>query len=80
VQVKSDSFCGMQFFASGATIYRLYKRRGRFWADDFWALFAFVALIIQVVVLFLPVIVPVRPQPNALTNKSRRIISRTKDA
>ncbi|KAJ7847070.1 hypothetical protein B0H13DRAFT_2285643 [Mycena leptocephala] len=28
-----------------------------------------------VVVLFLPVIVPVRPQPNSLTDKSRRIIS-----
>ncbi|KAJ7922281.1 hypothetical protein B0H13DRAFT_1865867 [Mycena leptocephala] len=33
--------------AKRTTIYRLYKRRGRFWADDFWALFAFVALIIQ---------------------------------
>ncbi|KAJ7922315.1 hypothetical protein B0H13DRAFT_1707824 [Mycena leptocephala] len=60
------------FLALGTTIYRLYKRRGRFWADDFWALFALVALIIQLVVLFLPVIIPVRPQPNSLTNKSRR--------
>ncbi|KAJ7922282.1 hypothetical protein B0H13DRAFT_1509828, partial [Mycena leptocephala] len=47
------------FFALGTTIYRLYKRRGRFWADDFWALFAFVALIIQVFGVFLPVIIPV---------------------
>ncbi|KAJ7922313.1 hypothetical protein B0H13DRAFT_1707819 [Mycena leptocephala] len=42
------------FFALGTTIYRLYKRRGRFGADDFWALFACIVLIIQVVSLFLP--------------------------
>ncbi|KAJ7709047.1 hypothetical protein B0H17DRAFT_916276 [Mycena rosella] len=35
---------------------RLYKQRGRFWADDAWALFAFLALIIQVVSVFLHVI------------------------
>ncbi|KAJ7922314.1 hypothetical protein B0H13DRAFT_1983405, partial [Mycena leptocephala] len=75
VKVITAAICG--FFALGTTIYRLYKRRGRFGADDFWALFAFVTLIIQVVVLFLPVIIPVRPQPNWLTNKSRRMISRT---
>ncbi|KAJ7922310.1 hypothetical protein B0H13DRAFT_1983381, partial [Mycena leptocephala] len=78
-QVKITS-ATCSFFALGTTIYRLYKRRGRFGADDFWALFAFVALIIQVVVLFLPVIVPVRPQPNSLTNKSRRIISQKQHA
>ncbi|KAJ7847066.1 hypothetical protein B0H13DRAFT_92448 [Mycena leptocephala] len=53
MQVKiTAAICS--FFALGTTIYRLYKRRGRFGADDFWALFAFVTLIIQVVVLFLP--------------------------
>ncbi|KAJ7922316.1 hypothetical protein B0H13DRAFT_125073 [Mycena leptocephala] len=52
------------FLALGTTIYRLYKRRGRFWADDFWALFALVALIIQLVVLFLP----------TTNNTTRRIV------
>ncbi|KAJ7304822.1 hypothetical protein DFH08DRAFT_1055195 [Mycena albidolilacea] len=33
--------------AFGATIYRLYKRRGRFWADDVWALIASLALVLQ---------------------------------
>ncbi|KAJ6534973.1 hypothetical protein B0H19DRAFT_964045, partial [Mycena capillaripes] len=37
---------------------RLYRRRGRFWADDLWALFAFVALIIQVLGVFLHIPVP----------------------
>ncbi|KAJ6616997.1 hypothetical protein B0H10DRAFT_1347022 [Mycena sp. CBHHK59/15] len=46
------------FFALGTTLYRLYKRRGRFWADDAWALFAFVALIIQIVSVFLHINVP----------------------
>ncbi|KAJ6585977.1 hypothetical protein B0H19DRAFT_858461, partial [Mycena capillaripes] len=39
---------------------RLYKRRGRFWADDVCALVAFVTLIIQVVAVFLHVMVPSR--------------------
>ncbi|KAJ7302776.1 hypothetical protein DFH08DRAFT_720704 [Mycena albidolilacea] len=37
---------------------RLYKRRSRLWADDAWAFFAFVCLIIQVVTVFLHVPVP----------------------
>ncbi|KAJ7302939.1 hypothetical protein DFH08DRAFT_977322 [Mycena albidolilacea] len=48
------------FVALGSTLYRLYKRRGRFWADDHWALFAFVALIMQVVAVFLHVLLPNR--------------------
>ncbi|KAJ6587926.1 hypothetical protein B0H19DRAFT_1012740 [Mycena capillaripes] len=45
-------------FALGVTTYRLYKRRGKFWVDDLWALVAFVALIIQVVGVFLHIPVP----------------------
>ncbi|KAJ7679716.1 hypothetical protein B0H14DRAFT_3063268 [Mycena olivaceomarginata] len=45
---------------------RLYKRSGRFWADDACALFAFVSLIIQVVSVFLHV-----PVPNNLTKTAR---------
>lgn len=36
---------------------RLYKRRGRFWADDVWAMIASLALVLQVVGVFLHVIV-----------------------
>ncbi|KAJ7708962.1 hypothetical protein B0H17DRAFT_1000054 [Mycena rosella] len=53
-------------FALGTTMYRLYKRRGRFWADDAWALFAFLALIIQVVSVFLHL-----PIPNSLSKTAR---------
>ncbi|KAJ7034374.1 hypothetical protein C8F04DRAFT_956441, partial [Mycena alexandri] len=59
--------CG--FFALGATVYRLYKRRDRLGADDAWALFAFVTLIIQVVAVFLHVRIPVEPQVNALMSE-----------
>ncbi|KAJ7676862.1 hypothetical protein DFH06DRAFT_1034242 [Mycena polygramma] len=54
------------FFALGATIYRLYQRRGRYWVDDFWVMFAFGALIIQVVAVFLHV-----PLPNNLSITTR---------
>ncbi|KAF8171055.1 hypothetical protein K438DRAFT_201287 [Mycena galopus ATCC 62051] len=40
--------------AVASTIYRLYKRWGRLWADDLWALFASVAVILQLVAVFLP--------------------------
>ncbi|KAJ7068913.1 hypothetical protein B0H15DRAFT_140509 [Mycena belliarum] len=53
-------------FALGTTMYRLYKRRGRLWADDAWALFAFVALIIQIASVFLHV-----PVPNNLSKTAR---------
>ncbi|KAJ6587931.1 hypothetical protein B0H19DRAFT_896548, partial [Mycena capillaripes] len=56
------------FFALGITAYRLYKRRGRFWVDDLWALAAFVALIIQVLGVFLHVTVPVQPRAFYLTH------------
>ncbi|KAF7334418.1 hypothetical protein MVEN_02271100 [Mycena venus] len=49
------------FFALGSTIYRLYQRRGRFGADDLWVVFASVALIVQVVAIFLHI-----PPPNNL--------------
>ncbi|KAJ7908448.1 hypothetical protein B0H13DRAFT_1617460 [Mycena leptocephala] len=52
------------FFALGSTLYRLYQRRGRFGADDLWAVFAFVALIVQVVAIFLHI-----PPPNNLPKK-----------
>ncbi|KAJ7910272.1 hypothetical protein B0H13DRAFT_2012702 [Mycena leptocephala] len=65
VQLKITS-ATCSFFALGATVYRLYKRRGRFGADDFWALFALVALIIQVVTVFLHI-----PLPNTLSNTTR---------
>ncbi|KAF7372561.1 hypothetical protein MVEN_00118700 [Mycena venus] len=45
---------------------RLYKRRGRLWADDAWVFFAFVFLIIQLVGVFLHV-----PVPNNLTRTTR---------
>ncbi|KAJ7798094.1 hypothetical protein B0H14DRAFT_2908205, partial [Mycena olivaceomarginata] len=52
VQLKiTSSTCS--FFALGMTTYRLYKCRSRLWADDAWAFFAFVCLIIQVVTVFL---------------------------
>ncbi|KAJ7795417.1 hypothetical protein B0H14DRAFT_2532344 [Mycena olivaceomarginata] len=54
------------FFAVGATVYRLYKRRRRLWADDIWALFASVALVIQVVAIFLHI-----PPPNNLSYTTR---------
>ncbi|KAJ7753174.1 hypothetical protein B0H16DRAFT_1544698 [Mycena metata] len=65
VQLKITS-ATCSFFALGATVYRLYKRRGRFGADDLWALFALVALIIQVVAVFLHI-----PLPNTLSNTTR---------
>ncbi|KAJ6559750.1 hypothetical protein B0H19DRAFT_1145734 [Mycena capillaripes] len=54
------------FFALGATAYRIYKRRDRLWADDAWALFASIALIIQVVAVFLHI-----PPPNHLSHTTR---------
>ncbi|KAJ7609063.1 hypothetical protein FB45DRAFT_1039220 [Roridomyces roridus] len=54
------------FFAFGTTIYRLYKRHGRYRADDGWALFAFLSLIIQDVSVFLHV-----PVPNHLSKTAR---------
>ncbi|KAJ6480040.1 hypothetical protein DFH09DRAFT_1379020 [Mycena vulgaris] len=65
VQLKITS-ATCSFFALGATIYRLYKRRGRWWADDLWVLFGSVALIIQVVAVFLHI-----PLPNHLSNTTR---------
>ncbi|KAJ6540920.1 hypothetical protein DFH09DRAFT_1368433 [Mycena vulgaris] len=52
VQLKITS-ATCSFFALGSTLYRLYQRRGRFGADDSWAVFAFVALIVQVVAISL---------------------------
>ncbi|KAF7342309.1 hypothetical protein MVEN_01819300 [Mycena venus] len=52
------------FFALGSTLYRLYQRRGRFGADDLWAVFAFVAVIVQVVAIFLHI-----PPPHNLPKK-----------
>ncbi|KAK7031664.1 hypothetical protein R3P38DRAFT_2925035 [Favolaschia claudopus] len=60
VQLKITS-ATCSFVALGMTIFRLYKRRGRYWADDLWALFASLALIAQVVAVFLHV-----PLPNNL--------------
>ncbi|KAJ7780187.1 hypothetical protein DFH07DRAFT_950234 [Mycena maculata] len=54
------------FFASGTAVYRLYIRRGRLWADDAWALFAFLTLIVQVVAVFLHL-----PVPNRLSQSAR---------
>ncbi|KAJ7203558.1 hypothetical protein GGX14DRAFT_698947 [Mycena pura] len=56
------------FFALGTTIYRLVIRslRGRLWVDDFWALFALMALIVQVVSAFLHI-----PIPNNLSLTAR---------
>ncbi|KAJ6480052.1 hypothetical protein DFH09DRAFT_1214764 [Mycena vulgaris] len=54
------------FFALGATTYRLYKRRGRWWADDLWVLFGSIGLIIQMVAVFLHI-----PLPNHLSNTTR---------
>ncbi|KAJ7068906.1 hypothetical protein B0H15DRAFT_793969 [Mycena belliarum] len=65
VQLKTTcATCSL--FALGSTIYRLYKRRGRYWADDAWALVAFLALIVQVVAVFLHV-----PTPNEMTRTAR---------
>ncbi|KAJ7498055.1 hypothetical protein B0H11DRAFT_1998444 [Mycena galericulata] len=65
VQLKITS-ATCSFFAMGTTVYRLYRRRGRLWADDAWAFFAFVALIIQVVAVFLHL-----PIPNSLSHTAR---------
>ncbi|KAJ6473819.1 hypothetical protein C8R45DRAFT_404995 [Mycena sanguinolenta] len=54
------------FSALAATGYRLYKRRHKVWADDVWALFAAVALIIQVVAVCLHI-----PLPNDLSRATR---------
>ncbi|KAF7358624.1 hypothetical protein MSAN_01201100 [Mycena sanguinolenta] len=54
------------FLALAATGYRLYRRRHKLWADDLWALFAAVALIIQVVALFLQ-----NPFSNDLSHAAR---------
>ncbi|KAJ6485589.1 hypothetical protein C8R45DRAFT_276752 [Mycena sanguinolenta] len=57
VQLKiTSATCSV--FALGSTVYRLYKRRGRFWADDLWAMFAMLALIAQVIAVFLHIPVP----------------------
>ncbi|CAK5267497.1 unnamed protein product [Mycena citricolor] len=50
--------------AIASTICRLYRRRHRLWADDAWVLVAFVALLIQIVAVFLHV-----PMPNHLPRK-----------
>ncbi|KAF8190262.1 hypothetical protein K438DRAFT_1831669 [Mycena galopus ATCC 62051] len=50
--------------AIASTIYRLYKRWGRLWADDLWALFASVAVILQLVGVFL-----LAPAPNKFTEE-----------
>ncbi|KAF7365536.1 hypothetical protein MVEN_00426800 [Mycena venus] len=62
----TSATCG--FFALATTTYRLYIRytRGRIWADDLWALFALVALIIQIIAVFLHL-----PVPNNLSRTSR---------
>ncbi|KAJ7663873.1 hypothetical protein DFH06DRAFT_335250 [Mycena polygramma] len=65
VQLKITS-ATCSFFALGTTIYRLYKRRGRLWADDAWALLAFISLIVQVVAVFLHL-----PEPNNLPQSTR---------
>ncbi|KAJ6473687.1 hypothetical protein C8R45DRAFT_1162956 [Mycena sanguinolenta] len=54
------------FFALAATGYRLYKRRRKLWADDIWALFAAIALIVQVVAVFLHI-----PLSNNLPHAAR---------
>ncbi|KAJ6586003.1 hypothetical protein B0H19DRAFT_925285, partial [Mycena capillaripes] len=45
---------------------RLHKRRDKLWADDIWVLFGSVALIIQLVAVFLHI-----PLPNHLSNTTR---------
>ncbi|KAF7358625.1 hypothetical protein MSAN_01201200 [Mycena sanguinolenta] len=54
------------FIALAATGYRLYKRRHKLWADDLWALFAAVVLIIQVTAVFLHI-----PPPSHLPHVVR---------
>ncbi|KAF7342298.1 hypothetical protein MVEN_01818000 [Mycena venus] len=63
VQLKITSIT-CSFFALGSTLYRLYQRRGRFGGDDLWAVFASVALIVQVIIIFLHI-----PPPNNLPKK-----------
>ncbi|KAJ6580887.1 hypothetical protein B0H19DRAFT_1251167 [Mycena capillaripes] len=65
VQLKITS-ATCSFCALGTTLYRLYQRRGRFWADDICALVAFVTLIIQVIAVFLHI-----PVPNNLSKTTR---------
>ncbi|KAJ7027831.1 hypothetical protein C8F04DRAFT_1399343 [Mycena alexandri] len=68
VQLKITSGT-CSFFALGSTLYRLYHRRGRFGVDDFWALVAFIALIIQVVAVFLHF-----PAPSNLSQTTRAAV------
>ncbi|KAJ6473829.1 hypothetical protein C8R45DRAFT_1011932 [Mycena sanguinolenta] len=65
VRYKIASVTG-SFCALAATGYRLYKRRRKVWADDVWALFAAVALIVQVVAELLRI-----PPPNRLSQATR---------
>ncbi|KAJ7609071.1 hypothetical protein FB45DRAFT_945298 [Roridomyces roridus] len=54
------------FLALGTSVYRIFKRRDRFWADDAWVLFASLALVAQIVAVFLHV-----PIPNNLSQTTR---------
>ncbi|KAJ8096298.1 hypothetical protein PM082_011453 [Marasmius tenuissimus] len=54
VQIKiTESVCA--FVAISSTIHRLYVRRGRWWIDDAWALFALLALFAQIASVFMHV-------------------------
>ncbi|KAJ7065399.1 hypothetical protein C8F01DRAFT_744462 [Mycena amicta] len=53
-------------FAFATTIYRLHVRRDRLWADDLGVLFAGLALVVQVVAVFLHL-----PIPNNLSQTAR---------
>ncbi|KAJ7233044.1 hypothetical protein C8J57DRAFT_1532663 [Mycena rebaudengoi] len=54
------------FLAVATTVYRLLRRRHKLWADDAWALFALLALIIQVIAVFLRI-----PIPNSQSGTAR---------
>ncbi|KAF7309427.1 hypothetical protein MIND_00313500 [Mycena indigotica] len=65
VQLKITS-ATCSFFAFATTLYRLFIRRDRLWADDICVLFAGLALVIQVVAVFLHL-----PIPNDLPQSAR---------
>ncbi|KAJ6473793.1 hypothetical protein C8R45DRAFT_1163107 [Mycena sanguinolenta] len=65
VRLKIISVTG-SFFALAATGYRFYKRRRKLWADDVWALFAALALSVQVVAVLLHI-----PLPNRLSQATQ---------
>ncbi|KAF9012877.1 hypothetical protein BDZ89DRAFT_1023817 [Hymenopellis radicata] len=65
VQMKiTSAVCS--FVAISTTVYRLFVRRGRLWADDAWALFSMMVLFVQIASVFMHV-----PNPDKISKVNR---------